>query len=123
MRAVVRAEINPGPGRTVVTAVCRNALTTLSARVTALIAFRRPACRDHPNTYVPAADPAGTAPARCVYVALHVRTYLLLTITCGALLGEVGLLQNLAGREHLVAIALGALAYCADKRLSRREKH
>ena len=59
----------------------------------------------------------------CVYVALHVRTYLLMAITCAALLGEVGVLPNLAGREHLVAIALGVLAYCADKQFSRREKH
>ena len=117
------AEVHLGIWRTVVTALGVNALTTLSARVMVLIGFRFLVGTPQVDAYVLDTGPSVIVVALCVYVALHVRTYLLLAITCGALLGEVGLLPNLAGREHLVAIALGALAYCADKRFSRREKH
>ena len=116
------AEIHLGAGRTVVTAVCVNALTTLSARVMVLIGFQYFVGTPQVDAYVLDTGPSAVVVALCVYVALHVRTYLLMAVTCAALLGEVGVLPNLAGREHLVAIALGVLAYALDKRLSGRKK-
>jgi len=116
------AEIHLGPGRTVVTAVCVNALTTLSARVMILIGFQYLVGTPQVDAYVLDTGPSTIVVALCVYVALEVRTYLLMAVTCATMLGEVGVLPNLAGREHLVAIALGALAYFADKRLTGRKK-
>ena len=117
------AEIHLGAGRTVVTAVCVNALTTLSSRVMILIGFHYLVGTPQVDAYVLDTGPSTIVVALCVYVALEVRTYLLMAVTCATMLGEVGVLPTLAGREHLVAIALGALAYVLDKRLTGRGKH
>jgi hypothetical protein len=116
------AEIHLGPGRTVVTAVCVNALTTLSARVMILIGFQYLVGTPQVDAYVLDTGPSTIVVALCVYVALQVRTYLLMAVICGAMLGEAGVLPNLAGREHLVAMALGALAHLLDERLGGRGK-
>jgi hypothetical protein len=52
-----------------------------------------------------------------VYVLLRCRAYTLLAATVLAMVLETVLLPNLAGREHLVAVGLGAAAFLLGDRL------
>lgn len=111
------AEIQLGRWRTLLVAVCTNALTTLSARLMwwagAMLGVGTPQI----DAYELDTGPSTVVVALAVYVLLRRRAYLLASATAGAMALETVLLPNLAGREHLVAIGLGAAAFILGDRL------
>ena len=111
------AEIQLGRRRTLLVAVCTNALTTLSARLMwwagSLLGVGTPQI----DAYELDTGPSTVVVALSVYVLLRQRGYVLLAVTVGAMLLEALLLPNLAGREHLVAVGLGVAAFLFGDRL------
>jgi hypothetical protein len=111
------AEIQLGRWRTLLVAVCTNALTTLSARLMwwagAMLGVGTPQI----DAYELDTGPSTVVVALAVYVLLRRRAYVLLSATVGAMALETVLLPNLAGREHLVAIGLGIAAFLLGDRL------
>jgi hypothetical protein len=117
------SEIHVGRIRTLVTAVCVNGLTTLSARIMVIIGLHLAIGTPQVDQYELDTGPSTVVVALSVYVALICRAYVLLTITAAAMVTEVVVLPNLAGREHLVAVGLGAIAYLIGERaLPRRTR-
>lgn len=114
------SEIHLGRLRTVVTAICVNSLTTVSARIMVVVGLRLAIGTPQVDQYELDTGPSTVVVALSVYVALVCRAYILLTITAAAMAGEAVVLPNLAGREHLVAIGLGAAAYLLGERIPPR---
>lgn len=96
--------------RALAVGIVGHVVATLSARVliwlgpAALLGLTRA------DLYLLDTGPSAATVALAVYLALAFRTPLLGTIISAAMALEVVLKPNLAGREHLVAIAVGALA-------------
>lgn len=111
------AEVHLGRVRTLVTAVCVNALTTLSARIMVLIGLHLYIGTPQVDAYELDTGPSTVVVALCVYVALHCRAYLAMGAVVLAMTTEALTLPNLAGREHMVALALGALAFLIGGRI------
>ena len=114
------SEIHLGRLRTLVTAVCVNGLTTIAARIMVIIGLHLAIGTPQVDQYVLDTGPSTVVVALSVYVALKCRAYLVVGVTVAALVGETVALPNLAGREHLVALALGGLAYLIGERLLPR---
>lgn len=117
-------EIHLGRLRTLVTAICVNGLTTVSARIMVIVGLHWAIGTPQVDQYELDTGPSTVVVALSVYVALICRAYVLLAITGAAMAGEAVALPNLAGREHLVALALGAAAYLLSERtLPRTRTH
>jgi hypothetical protein len=110
------AEIRLGRWRTLTVAVCTNALTTLSARLMWLTGAALGVGTPQIDAYELDTGPSTVVVALAVYVLLRCRAHMLLAATVLAMVLETVLLPNLAGREHLVAVALGALAFLLGDR-------
>jgi hypothetical protein len=119
------AEIQLGRWRTLLVAVCTNALTTLSARLMWWAGSMLGVGTPQIDAYELDTGPSTVVVALAVYVLLRRRAYLLLSATVGAMALETVLLPNLAGREHLVAIGLGIAAFLLGDRLpvALRNRH
>jgi hypothetical protein len=111
------SEIHLGRVRTLVTAICVNGLTTVSARIMVIVGLHLSIGTPQVDQYELDTGPSTVVVALAIYVALARRAYILLAITTGAMAAEVVVLPNLAGREHLVALALGAAAYLIGERV------
>ena len=114
------SEIHLGRARTLITAVCVNGLTTVSARIMVIVGLHLSIGTPQVDQYELDTGPSTVVVALSVYVALVRRAYILLTITAAAMAGEAVVLPNLAGREHLVALALGVAAYLIGERVLPR---
>lgn len=114
------SEIHLGRLRTLVTAVCVNGLTTVSARIMVIVGLHWAIGTPQVDQYELDTGPSTVVVALSVYVALMCRAYVLLTITGAAMVGEAVALPNLAGREHLVALGLGVTAYLLGERVFPR---
>ncbi len=111
------AEIQLGRWRTLLVAVCANALTTLSARLMWVIGQTLGVGTPQIDAYELDTGPSTVVVALSVYVLLRVRAWRLLALITLAMVLETLLAPNLAGREHLVALGLGALAYLLGDRI------
>jgi hypothetical protein len=111
------SEIHLGRLRTLVTAVCVNSLTTVAARIMVIIGLHLAIGTPQVDQYELDTGPSTVVVALSVYIALKCRAYLVLAITVAAMAGEAVALPNLAGREHLVALALGGVAYFIGERI------
>lgn len=111
------AEIQLGRWRTLLVAVCTNALTTLSARLMWIAGAALGVGTPQIDAYELDTGPSTVVVALSVYVLLRCRAYTLLAATVLAMALETVLLPNLAGREHLVAVVLGGAAYLIGDRL------
>jgi hypothetical protein len=114
------AEVHLGRLRTLLTAVCVNGLTTLAARIMVIVGLHLAVGTPQVDQYELDTGPSTVVVALAVYVALKCRAHLALGLTAAAMAGETVALPNLAGREHLVALALGVLAYLVGERLFPR---
>lgn len=114
------SEAHLGRMRALITAVCVNSLTTVSARVMVIVGLHWAVGTPQVDQYELDTGPSTVVVALSIYVALVCRAYLLLMITTVAMAGEAIALPNLAGREHLVALGLGAAAYLIGERIPRR---
>jgi hypothetical protein len=110
------SEVHLGRMRTLVTAVCVNGLTTVSARIMVIVGLHLAIGTPQVDQYELDTGPSTVVVALSIYVALKCRAYLVLTITAVAMGGEAIALPNLAGREHLVALGLGVAAYLIGER-------
>lgn len=111
------AEIHLGRWRTLLVAVCTNALTTLSARLMWWAGAALGVGTPQIDAYELDTGPSTVVVALAVYVLLRCRAYTLLAATVLAMVLETVLLPNLAGREHLVAVGLGVAAFLIGDRL------
>jgi hypothetical protein len=111
------AEIQLGRRRTLLVAVCANALTTLSARLMWWAGSVLGVGTPQIDAYELDTGPSTVVVALSVYVLLRRRGYVLLAGTVGAMVLEALLLPNLAGREHLVAVGLGLGAFVFGDRI------
>jgi len=111
------AEVRLGRWRTLLVAVCTNALTTLSARLMWVIGSALGVGTPQIDAYELDTGPSTVVVALSVYVLLRCRAYTILAATVLAMVLETVLLPNLAGREHLVAVGLGVAAYLLGDRL------
>lgn len=109
-------EIALGRARTLITAVCVNGLTTLAAWLMIVIGSHLALGTPQIDAYELDTGPSTVVVALSVYVALRYRAYVLLGLTAAAMVTEALVLPNMAGREHLVALALGALAFTVGER-------
>lgn len=116
------SEIHLGRARTLITAVWVNGLTTVSTRVMVIVGLHLAIGTPQVDQYELDTGPSTAVVALSVYVALACRAYVILVITVGAMAGEAVLLPNLAGREHLVALALGVGAYLIGERVPPRAR-
>jgi hypothetical protein len=110
-------EIRLGRTRTLVAALCVNSLTTLAAWVMIVVGLHLTLGTPQIDAYELDTGPSTVVVALSVYAALLCRAYLILGVTIAALGSEAAALPNLAGREHLVALALGALAFAVGERI------
>lgn len=110
------SETHLGRTRTLVTAVCVNGLTTVSARVMVIVGLHLAIGTPQVDQYELDTGPSTVVVALSIYIALKCRAYLILVITAAAMGGEAIALPNLAGREHLVALGLGVAAYLIGER-------
>lgn len=119
------AEVRLGRWRTLTVAVCTNALTTLSARLMWWAGAALGVGTPQIDAYELDTGPSTVVVALAVYVLLRCRAYTLLGATVLAMVLETVLLPNLAGREHLVAVGLGAAAFLLGDRLpvALRDRH
>ncbi len=97
--------------------MCANALTTLSARLMWVIGQTLGVGTPQIDAYELDTGPSTVVVALSVYVLLRVRAWRLLALITLAMVLETLLAPNLAGREHLVALGLGALAYLLGDRI------
>lgn len=111
------SETHIGWRRTLITAIAVNSLTTLAAHLMVVIGLHLLIGTPQFDAYELDTGPSTVVVALAVYAALKCRAYLLLAITAAAMGGEALVLPNLAGREHLVALGLGALAYLVGERI------
>jgi hypothetical protein len=111
------AEVRLGRWRTLLVAVCTNALTTLSARLMWVVGSALGVGTPQIDAYELDTGPSTVVVALSVYVLLRCRAYTLLATVVLAMLLETLLLPNLAGQEHLVAVGLGVAAYLLGDRL------
>jgi len=111
------AEIQLGRWRTLLVAVCTNALTTLSARLMWWVGEMLGVGTPQIDAYELDTGPSTVVVSLAVYVLLRCRAYTLLAVTVLAMVLETVLLPNLAGREHLVAVGLGVAAFLLGDRL------
>ena len=111
------AEIQLGRWRTLLVAVCANALTTLSARLMWVIGQTLGVGTPQIDAYELDTGPSTVVVALSVYVLLRARAWRLLALITLAMVLETLLAPNLAGREHLVALGLGAVAYLLGDRI------
>jgi hypothetical protein len=111
------AEVQLGRWRTLLLAVCANALTTLSARLMWIVSAVLGVGTPQIDAYELDTGPSTVVVALSVYVLLRCRAYILLSAIAVAMVLETVLLPNLAGREHLVSLGLGAAAYLIGDRL------
>ncbi|HEV3172464.1 MAG TPA: hypothetical protein VGZ32_19115 [Actinocrinis sp.] len=109
-------EIGLGRARTLITALCVNGLTTLAAWIMIVIGSHLALGTPQIDAYELDTGPSTVVVALSVYVALRYRAYVLLCLTAAAMATEALVLPNLAGREHLVALALGTLAFAVGER-------
>lgn len=116
------SEAHLGRLRTLVTAVCVNGLTTVSARVMVIVGLHLAIGTPQVDQYELDTGPSTVVVALCIYVALQCRAYLVFAITAVAMAGEAIALPNLAGREHLVALGLGVAAYLIGERRTLRRR-
>lgn len=116
------SEIHLGRARTLITAVCVNGLTTVSARIMVIIGLHWSIGTPQVDQYELDTGPSTVVVALSVYVALRCRAYVVLIITAGAMAGEAVVLPNLAGREHLVALGLGVSAFLLGERVLPRTR-
>lgn len=110
------SEVHLGRVRTLITAVCVNSLTTVSARIMVIVGLHLAIGTPQVDQYELDTGPSTVVVALSIYVALKCRAYLVLVITAAAMAGEAIALPNLAGREHLVALGLGVAAYLVGER-------
>ena len=110
-------EIRLGRARTLITALCVNSLTTLAAWVMIVVGLHLGLGTPQIDAYELDTGPSTVVVALSVYAALLCRAYLLLGATVASMATEAVVLPNLAGREHLVAIGLGALAFAVGERI------
>lgn len=110
-------EIRLGRVRTLVTALCVNGLTTLAAWIMIVVGLHFTLGTPQLDAYQLDTGPSTVVVALSVYVALLCRAYLILGAMAAAMAAEAAALPNLAGREHLVALALGALAFAIGERV------
>ena len=110
-------EIRLGRARTLATALCVNSLTTLAAWVMIVVGLHLDLGTPQIDAYELDTGPSTVVVALSVYAALLCRAYLLLGATALSMAAEAVALPNLAGREHLVALALGALAFAVGERI------
>jgi hypothetical protein len=111
------SEIQLGRWRTLLVALCANALTTLSARLMWLAGQALGVGTPQIDAYELDTGPSTVVVALAVYVLLRQRAWRLLAVTALAMVLETVLAPNLAGREHLVALCLGAAAYVIGDRI------
>ena len=111
------AEIQLGRWRTLLVAVCTNALTTLSARLMWWVGDMLGVGTPQIDAYELDTGPSTVVVSLAVYVLLRCRAYTLLAAIVLAMVLETVLLPNLAGREHLVAVGLGVAAFLLGDRL------
>jgi len=110
-------EIRLGRARTLITALCVNSLTTLAAWIMIVVGLHLGLGTPQIDAYELDTGPSTVVVALSVYAALLCRAYLLLGATVASMATEAVVLPNLAGREHLVAIGLGALAFAVGERI------
>ncbi len=110
------SEVHLGRMRTLVTAVCVNGLTTVSARIMVVVGLHLAIGTPQVDQYELDTGPSTVVVALSIYIGLKCRAYLILAITAAAMGGEAIALPNLAGREHLVALGLGVVAYLIGER-------
>jgi hypothetical protein len=97
--------------RTFLAAEFVTATTTLVAHVMVLIGLQLSIGLPEVDAYELDTGPSTAVVALAVYVGLRRRTYVAVAIVVAMMAGEEIVLPNLAGREHLVAIALGFITY------------
>jgi len=119
------AEIQLGRWRTLLVAMCTNALTTLSARLMWWAGTALGVGTPQIDAYELDTGPSTVVVALSVYVLLRCRAYTLLAATVLAMALESAVLPDLAGREHLVAVGLGTAAFLLGDRLpvALRDRH
>jgi hypothetical protein len=110
------SEVHLGRLRTLITAVCVNGLTTVSARIMVIVGLHLAIGTPQVDQYELDTGPSTVVVALCIYIGLKCRAYLVLAITAAAMTAEAVALPNLAGREHLVALGLGVAAYLIGER-------
>jgi hypothetical protein len=111
------AEVQLGRWRTLLVAVCANALTTLSARLMWIVSAVLGVGTPQIDAYELDTGPSTVVVTLSVYVLLRCRAYILLAAIVLAMALETVLLPNLAGREHLIAVCLGAASFLIGDRL------
>src|SRR6185312_8536794 len=111
------AEVQLGRWRTLLLAVCANALTTLSARLMWVAGQTLGVGTPQIDAYELDTGPSTVVVALTVYVLFRARAWRLLAVTALAMVLETLLAPNLAGREHLVALGFGAAAYVLGDRI------
>jgi len=113
------AEMLVGKARTVVVAFLAHAIATLSARV--MIAIPSGAL-SLPVRYLRVRDtgPSAAVVGVGIFLAVRFRAWWSLAVGLTALVVEVAARPDLAGREHICAIAVGLAAAFTDAFVSRR---
>jgi hypothetical protein len=104
------AEAWVGRRRTLTVALAATFICTLSGRIMCYLGPGTVVGLPWIERYVSDTGPSAAVVALVVYVCCVRRAPRTLTVLLTALVTEVTLLPNLAGREHIVAIALGLLA-------------
>ena len=105
------AECWLGWRRMILVSVVTSGMTSLAARLMAALSLHWSIGTPEVDKYQLDTGPSVAVVALLVYLALRLGTYWIVAATAVTMGGEAALLPNLAGREHLVAIGLGVLAY------------
>lgn len=104
------AEVLVGRGRTIAVALAATAAATASGRLMRLLGPHSWIGLSHHATAVRDTGPSAAVVALLVYLCWVCRAPRAFVLVVGTMLGEIAIKPNLAGREHLVAIAVGVLA-------------
>jgi hypothetical protein len=117
------AEAWVGWRRTLTVALAATFVCTLSGRIMCYLGPDTVVGLPWIEKYVSDTGPSAAVVALVVYLCCVRRAPRTLTVLLTAMVTEVTLLPNLAGREHVVAIALGLLAATAVPAIGRVRPH
>jgi hypothetical protein len=99
-----------GGRRTLGIALTATAISTLGGRVMCMLGPHHPLGVSYAEAWGLDTGPSAAVVALMVYVCCHRRAWLTLSALVAIMVGELILLPNLAGREHIIAIVVGLVA-------------
>jgi hypothetical protein len=99
-----------GARRTLGIALAATALSTLGGRIMCMLGPHHLLGLPGSEAWVLDTGPSSAVVALLVYVCCRRRAWLTLSVLVATMVGELIVLPNLAGREHIIAIAVGAAA-------------